>query len=121
MKSGSDDLAKFEVVTLAQHILKECPRLHLRGLMTIGSIEQSKSVEGGPNEDFERLVETASVLEGILKEEFVDGSAWGGPGGKLELSMGMSSDFQQAIESGAGTVRVGTGIFGARKLKEESK
>jgi pyridoxal phosphate enzyme (YggS family) len=31
-----------------------------------------------------------------------------------ELSMGMSADFQQAIEEGATLVRVGTAIFGAR-------
>ena len=32
-----------------------------------------------------------------------------------ELSMGMSNDFWIAIEEGATYVRVGTGIFGARK------
>lgn len=31
-----------------------------------------------------------------------------------ELSMGMSSDFEIAIEEGATLVRVGTAIFGAR-------
>ena len=30
------------------------------------------------------------------------------------LSMGMSSDYEAAIEEGANIVRVGTGIFGAR-------
>jgi len=34
------------------------------------------------------------------------------PGG--ELSMGMSHDFEVAIEEGATIVRVGTAIFGAR-------
>jgi hypothetical protein len=32
-----------------------------------------------------------------------------------ELSMGMSNDFEIAIEEGATFVRVGTGIFGMRK------
>jgi hypothetical protein len=32
-----------------------------------------------------------------------------------ELSMGMSSDFEVAIEEGATMVRVGTAIFGERK------
>jgi uncharacterized pyridoxal phosphate-containing UPF0001 family protein len=32
-----------------------------------------------------------------------------------ELSMGMSNDFEIAIEEGATFVRVGTAIFGARK------
>jgi hypothetical protein len=31
-----------------------------------------------------------------------------------ELSMGMSHDFQVAIEEGATIIRVGTAIFGAR-------
>lgn len=34
------------------------------------------------------------------------------------LSMGMSSDFETAIEEGANMVRVGTAIFGKRKVKE---
>jgi len=32
-----------------------------------------------------------------------------------ELSMGMSGDFEAAIEEGATMVRVGTAIFGVRK------
>jgi pyridoxal phosphate enzyme (YggS family) len=35
-----------------------------------------------------------------------------------ELSMGMSSDFEVAIEEGATLIRVGTAIFGARKGKQ---
>jgi pyridoxal phosphate enzyme (YggS family) len=38
------------------------------------------------------------------------------PGATLgELSMGMSNDFEQAIEEGATMVRVGTAIFGSRQ------
>jgi uncharacterized pyridoxal phosphate-containing UPF0001 family protein len=32
-----------------------------------------------------------------------------------ELSMGMTGDFEAAIEEGATLVRIGTAIFGARK------
>lgn len=39
------------------------------------------------------------------------------PGG--ELSMGMSHDFEIAIEEGATIVRVGTAIFGERKVKPQ--
>jgi uncharacterized pyridoxal phosphate-containing UPF0001 family protein len=42
-----------------------------------------------------------------LKDEIV-------PGG--DLSMGMSHDFEVAIEEGATIVRVGTAIFGARNV-----
>ena len=37
--------------------------------------------------------------------------------GLKELSMGMSADFEVAIEEGATMVRVGTAIFGARPLR----
>jgi len=35
-----------------------------------------------------------------------------------ELSMGMSHDFEVAIEEGATLVRVGTAIFGARRYPD---
>lgn len=35
------------------------------------------------------------------------------------LSMGMTNDFEIAIEEGANIIRIGTAIFGARKYKEE--
>jgi len=34
---------------------------------------------------------------------------------RLHLSMGMTQDFEVAIEEGATMVRIGTAIFGARK------
>jgi uncharacterized pyridoxal phosphate-containing UPF0001 family protein len=34
-----------------------------------------------------------------------------------ELSMGMSSDFEIAIEEGATIVRIGTALFGPRRTK----
>ena len=40
--------------------------------------------------------------------------ACGGSARLSELSMGMSGDFEQAVEEGATLVRVGTAIFGAR-------
>ena len=36
------------------------------------------------------------------------------------LSMGMTNDFEIAIEEGSNIVRIGTAIFGARKYKEEN-
>lgn len=48
-----------------------------------------------------------------LRDELADGPAR--PGVELrELSMGMSADFELAIEEGATLVRVGTAIFGPR-------
>ena len=39
----------------------------------------------------------------------------------LELSMGMSHDFEQAIEFGAGYIRPGSTIFGARTYSNAGK
>ena len=38
-----------------------------------------------------------------------------------ELSMGMTGDYEVAIEEGATMVRVGTGIFGARNYTTISR
>ncbi len=38
-----------------------------------------------------------------------------------ELSMGMTNDFEVAIEEGATQVRLGTAIFGPRPAPRESK
>lgn len=121
------DIEASELVKLARHIVDHCDRLHLRGLMTIGSVEQSTRSDDGPNKDFLALCKTAKLLEDTLSRSSSKGNngnqgstspRWGIDGGKLELSMGMSADFESAIRAGAGTVRVGTGIFGARKLKQ---
>jgi PLP dependent protein len=37
-----------------------------------------------------------------------------------ELSMGMSSDYQEALESGSTFIRVGTAIFGHRDYTTKS-
>jgi len=47
-------------------------------------------------------------LRDAVSREFPDA-------GIVELSMGMSNDFAQAIEEGATMVRVGTAIFGSRE------
>ncbi|GAA5981189.1 hypothetical protein JCM10908_004014 [Rhodotorula pacifica] len=111
-----------EVVDLAVHILEECPTLRLRGLMTIGSLDSSVSAH--PNPDFERLKETRSALLAALREredvkqavEQLEREQEGG----LELSMGMSSDFAEAIERGSTNVRVGSSIMGARPPRHSS-
>ena len=48
-----------------------------------------------------------------LSEE-LQGKGVLGSGGAVELSMGMSGDFEVAIEEGATMVRVGTALFGQR-------
>ncbi|KAI0833564.1 hypothetical protein BC628DRAFT_1426154 [Trametes gibbosa] len=119
---ASPDLADAELVQLARHVVSECPRLHLQGLMTIGALAQSLAAGETENEDFARLVATRDALHAALDRAGFpsDGGRWGEEG-QLLLSMGMSSDFEAALKAGSDIVRVGTGIFGSRLKKEEVK
>ena len=84
------------VVALATHVHNACPDLRLVGLMTIGAPGDTKC--------FDML---ASCREQVA-------AALGTPAEGLELSMGMSGDFEIAIAKGSSSVRVGSSIFGAR-------
>ncbi|CAG9794830.1 unnamed protein product [Diatraea saccharalis] len=90
---------------LVEHILKSCLNLEFVGLMTIGQYDYDMSK--GPNPDFLTLVKCRQEVCENLKLDI----------NQVELSMGMSTDFEHAIELGATTVRVGSNIFGARPLK----
>ncbi|PSN50545.1 Proline synthase co-transcribed bacterial protein [Blattella germanica] len=94
------------VPDLAKHIREKCSNLELVGLMTIGKFGYDLSQ--GPNPDFICLKEARDKVCQALGIEC----------DKLELSMGMSDDFEHAIEMGSTNVRVGSSIFGHRTKKE---
>lgn len=73
--------------------LPEFPRLRPRGLMTLAIFSP----------DMERVRACFSILRRLRDET-----------GLEHLSMGMSGDYEAAIEEGATIVRVGQSIFGAR-------
>ena len=79
--------------------LNALPRLEIQGLMTVPpwTAEPEKV-----RPHFRRLRELKAQAETVL----------GAP--LLHLSMGMSDDFEMAIEEGATIVRVGTALFGPR-------
>ncbi|KAF2673239.1 hypothetical protein BT63DRAFT_383154 [Microthyrium microscopicum] len=95
-------------VALCRHVKEECPHLKLAGLMTIGAIARSKATtKETENEDFACLVEERAR---VAKELEV-------PEEEIELSMGMSADYEGAIVHGSNEVRVGSSIFGERPPK----
>jgi len=101
-----------ELVELCKFIRDECPNLTLQGLMTIGAIARSwATTEGNENEDFIHLKTTRDAVAGEL----------GLKSDTLELSMGMSEDFEGAIVMGTDEVRIGRTIFGERSPKSETK
>lgn len=104
-----------ELLELVKHIQNKCSNLKLQGLMTIGAIARSQATTPeNENEDFVCLRETRDwVVEQI--------SSGSGDKLELELSMGMSEDFEGAIVQGSDEVRVGSTIFGERPPKSEAK
>lgn len=89
-----------------EHIVNNCKSLEVCGLMTIGSVNESLNSDG-VNQDFLNLIDCRNKLA----------SEFGFDANKLELSMGMSSDFETAIQMGSTSVRVGSLIFGERDKK----
>lgn len=110
-KSGVDSNSK-ELSELCKFVRGECPNLSLQGLMTIGAIARSQATTAETeNEDFMCLRDTRDKLAQELNLNKDD----------LELSMGMSDDFEGAIAIGSDEVRVGSTIFGERPPKSEAR
>lgn len=89
---------------LACHIAENCRNLRFAGFMTIGSFLHSHVV---PNPDFDRLYQVREVWARKAERAAAE----------VELSMGMSDDFETAIAQGSTSVRVGSKIFGPRLYK----
>jgi len=100
-KSGTNPEQALE---LAQFIHTECTKLRFAGFMTIGMPDYTSRPE-----DFTALLNCRQEACKALGLEPDD----------LEVSMGMSNDFEQAIEMGSTNVRVGSAIFGARTYDKE--
>lgn len=88
-KTGTDP----ENISAILKAAEKCKRIRVDGLMTIPPWSEDAEVS---RPYFRRLAELARQY------------------GLPHLSMGMSNDFETAIEEGATIVRVGTALFGAR-------
>lgn len=81
----------------------ECAHLQVMGMMTMPPFFDQPEAARPFFRDLRLLAETLTA-KGLL-----------GAHGPVELSMGMSGDFEAAIEEGATLVRVGTALFGSRE------
>ena len=95
-KSG---MAPEAVKSALEHIRLECPRITVEGLMTMAPFSEDPE-DARPY--FRRLRE--------LRDELQDSLGVGLP----RLSMGMSGDYEVAVEEGATWIRLGTVLFGER-------
>ena len=89
-----------EAIPLVENVLK-MPHLKIKGLMTIGLFSDDINLT---RPCFKVLYNIRKKIDSLHLINEKD----------LELSMGMSGDFEMAIEEGATIVRVGTSIFGKR-------
>ncbi len=89
-----------EATDLCRFIVNECPQLQLTGLMTIGAVGELSCFDV-----LRQCRETVQTALGLKQT--------------LELSMGMSGDFEEAIAAGATNVRVGSTIFGERDYSND--
>ena len=97
-------LSPEETPAFVQKIIGECKNIRVRGLMTVAP----------RTEDAESNRPYFIALRELLKKT----NALLGQSEQLtELSMGMSGDYEVAIEEGATMVRVGTGVFGPRQYE----
>ena len=95
-KSGLDSQ---NVESVVEFVVKQCQFLLFRGFMTIG--------EPGDTSQFEKLRKLKEHFQLLF------------PSFELELSMGMSADFKEAIIEGATFVRIGSLLFGEREYKDK--
>jgi PLP dependent protein len=92
-EDSKDGASPAELPTLIASV-RECSNLRLQGLMTMPPWNEDPEAA---RPYFQELARLARQL------------------GLAQLSMGMSHDFDTAIEEGATCIRVGTAIFGARQ------
>ena len=93
-------LAVDEVISLVREVA-ELPHVHIKGLMTVAPYV----VDSEENREIFHNIKQLSI---DINNQNIDNVSMN------VLSMGMTGDYEVAIEEGATMVRVGTGIFGER-------
>jgi len=111
--NSAEEESKFGITTaetdqLIQDIAEQCPNIRIKGLMCIAPFEDN------PEDVREYFAEVKKIYDKYVnvKTERLDFQY---------LSMGMTHDFEVAIEEGSNMIRVGTAIFGYRDYRSEEK
>ena len=111
--NSAEEESKFGITTeetdqLIADIAQQCPNIRIKGLMCIAPYEED------PNDARAYFAEVKQIYDKYADrpEERIDFQY---------LSMGMTNDFEVAIEEGSNLIRVGTAIFGYRDYRSEEK
>ncbi|HAP35162.1 MAG TPA: YggS family pyridoxal phosphate-dependent enzyme [Bacteroidetes bacterium] len=103
----SEEATKFGVKpTKAMELLKfvsQFPNININGLMTIGPFTEDKDASRDSFRILKSIFDEANNVIFIKKP-------------MIELSMGMTHDYEIAIAEGSTMIRIGTAIFGSRTI-----
>ena len=107
------DERKFGITTdetdeLIREIAETCPNVRIRGLMCIAPFEED------PEDAREYFAAVKQIYDRYADAEIENVDF-------RYLSMGMTNDFEVAVEEGSNLIRVGTAIFGYRDYRSEEK
>lgn len=103
MEDSKSGATEEEARDLIKKIRDEYQNLRVRGLMCVPPITDNPE---NSRKYFKKLKDIFDSIKELSEDESFD-----------TLSMGMSGDYEVAIEEGATVVRVGTAIFGAREYR----
>jgi pyridoxal phosphate enzyme (YggS family) len=104
MEESKFGVATKDAKNLIDNILENCPNIRIKGLMCMAPFEDNPK---------DTTIYFAKVKR--LYDEYIEVKH-----GRLDfsiLSMGMSHDFEVAINEGSNLIRIGTAIFGERSAK----
>lgn len=106
MEESKFGITTEETGAMIESILENCPNIRIRGLMCIAPFEDN------PDDAREYFAAVKKLYDeyGKLDKPGIDFKY---------LSMGMSNDFEVAIEEGSTLIRVGTSIFGVRDYSKK--
>ncbi len=93
-----------DAISLTEAVISRCLSLDVRGFMTVGPLSDDKLA----------VARAFAALRKIRDRAVV---AMGRP--FPELSMGMSGDYELAVEEGSTIVRLGSALFGERERRHE--
>ena len=100
-EASKHGIKPIEAEYLLERMMVLCPHIAVTGLMTIGpNVDDALAIR----KSFEGLRNIRDSLRGKFGLALT------------ELSMGMSQDYETAIEEGSTIVRIGSAIFGARDI-----
>ncbi len=111
--NAAEEESKFGITTaetdaLIRDIAAECPHIRIKGLMCIAPYfedpDDARTYFAAVKKIYDQYAENRS--------ENIDFQY---------LSMGMTNDFEVAVEEGSNLIRVGTAIFGYRDYRSEEK